>query len=77
MKVGLYSLMPTTQKISVVKAKGRKVRVAVSFEFDRDDPKAADIYRGIAFCLREALTPNEVGEFLVNMEVERRKLAAK
>jgi len=67
--------MPIKQRFKVVKAKNSKrARIALSFEFNIDDPQAQRIFKGVGMCLREALTEEEQREFLSEFEIERAKI---
>lgn len=71
--------MPTksTVKVTRTKSKAKRIGISMAFEFDRDDPQAERLYRGIALLLREALTDEEAAEFLRKFEAERAKLAVR
>jgi hypothetical protein len=71
--------MPMIQTINVINSgkDDKRVSVGVSFEFDKDDPRAEHIYRGLALFLKEAFTPEEAEEFLRKFNAKRKKLVAK
>jgi hypothetical protein len=69
--------MPSKIIVKTTPGKGNRVKIAMSFEFDGDDPQAQNIYRGFGLMLKEALTQDEVREFMEKFEAEKAKVMAR
>jgi hypothetical protein len=66
--------MPTN--VTVKRVKGKQVKISFSIAFNKDDPKANDIYAAFGILLREILTPEEGAEFLRQFEEAKTKVGA-
>jgi len=66
--------MPSKIIVKTTPGEGSRVKLAMSFEFDSDDPQAERIYRGFGLMLKEALTPDEAHVFMDRFEAARARL---